>query len=437
MSIDVSNEQQMNNEKIIQRNIQKEWLLKKHAHEKIQSIRNDFPILNRKVNGHRLAYLDSAATAQKPDCMLKAMEDYYLTSNANIHRGVHSLSTEATELYEKSRQTVQRFINASSAKECIFTRGTTEAINLIAASFGNQFIHENDEILISAMEHHSNIVPWQILCEQRGALLKVIPMDSNGELKMDTVDKLLSSKTKLVAISHVSNALGTLNPIAEIIKKAHHYDIPVLVDGAQAAPHLKVDVQALDCDFYAFSGHKIYGPTGIGVLYGKSRWLETLPPYQAGGEMILSVTFEKTLYNEIPYKFEAGTPPIAEAVGLAASLDYLNAIGWDIIQHHEQDLLKYATDALSSIKGITVIGTAKEKRGVISFTLEGIHPHDIGSIVDQVGVAIRTGHHCAMPTMDFFNVPATARASFGIYNNEIDVDQLVEALDQVKKIFKV
>lgn len=429
MSTDISQNQKqyMNNETIIQKNTQ----------EKIQSIRNDFPIFNRKVNGHRLAYLDSAATAQKPYCMLKAMEDYYLNSNANIHRGVHTLSTEATELYEKSRQIVQHFINAPSAKECIFTRGTTEAINLVAASFGKQFIHENDEILISAMEHHSNIVPWQILCEQSGAILKIIPMDLNGELKMDAVDQLLSKKTKLVSLSHVSNALGTLNPIAEIIKKAHHYGIPVLVDGAQAAPHLKVDVQALDCDFYAFSGHKIYGPTGIGVLYGKSHWLEKLPPYQAGGEMILSVSFEKTLYNEIPYKFEAGTPPIAEVVGLAASLEYLNAIGWDIIQQHEQDLLKYATNALSSIAGLTVIGTAKEKLGVISFTLEGVHPHDIGSIVDQFGVSIRTGHHCAMPTMDFFKVAATARASFGIYNTEIDVDQLVQALDQVKRIFKL
>jgi cysteine desulfurase/selenocysteine lyase len=403
--------------------------------ERLHSIRADFPILTQKIKGYPLAYLDSAATTQKPQCMISALEQYYRNTNANIHRGVHHLSTAATHAYEESRQTVQRFINASQAKECIFTRGTTEAINLVASGFG-QFIKENDEILISAMEHHSNIVPWQVLCKNVGAHLKIIPMNARGELEMTALEKSLTHKTKLISITHVSNALGTLNPIAEVIQKAHARHIPVFIDGAQAAAHLPIDVQALDCDFYAFSGHKIYGPTGVGVLYGKAKWLEAMQPYQTGGEMILSVTFEKTQYNEIPFKFEAGTPPIAEVIALASSLNYLTHIGWDFIQKHEQSLLHYATKALTLIPGLQLIGTAQEKVGVVSFILDGIHPHDIGSIVDQYGVAIRTGHHCSMPTMDFFKVPATARISFGIYNTQEDIEQLVKALYEVQRIFK-
>lgn len=403
----------------------------------LTNIRQDFPILGQQIQGFPLAYLDSAATTQKPKIVIDTISDYYQTTNANVHRGVHHLSVEATKAFDAARSTVQRFIHAKEARECIFTRGTTEAINLIAYSFGQQFIQEGDEILISHLEHHSNIVPWQILCQQKGAKLKVIPMNPQGELTLDTLDKLLSQRTKLVSITHVSNALGTINPIKEIIQRCQARNIPVLIDGAQATAHLKVDVQDLDCDFYAFSGHKAYGPTGIGVLYGKSHWLQQLPPYQTGGEMVSSVTFDKTHYAEIPYKFEAGTPAIAEVLGLAASLNYINSIGWDRIFKHEQALLHTATECLSKIPGVQILGRAKEKIGIIAFTLAGVHPHDIGSIVDQHGVAIRTGHHCAMPIMDFFGVPATARASFGIYNNEADIEQLVRALYEVKKIFKV
>lgn len=402
----------------------------------IEAIRQDFPILNTIVRGQRLAYLDNAATTQKPLCVLDTLNQYYRELNANVHRGVHYLSEAATEAYENARQTVQHFLNAKHAKECIFVKSATEAINLVASSFGRQFIRPGDEIWISTMEHHSNIVPWQMLCQHHGAHLKIIPINEKGELLLESLENQYSEKIKLLAITHVSNTLGTLNPLKEIIDKAHAYHIPVLIDGTQSAPHFKIDVQALDCDFFIFSGHKIYGPTGIGVLYGKASWLEALPPYQGGGEMIAEVNFIKgTTYKEIPLKFEAGTPPIAEAIGLSSALKYLTQLGWDAIWAHEQSLLHYATEALATISGIKIIGTAPKKIGVISFIMENIHPHDIGSIVDQFGVAIRTGHHCTMPVMDFFKVPATARISFGIYNNLTDIDQLINALHEVKKIF--
>jgi cysteine desulfurase/selenocysteine lyase len=398
-------------------------------------IRSDFPILKKTIHGHPLVYLDNAATTQKPQCVLDSLNQYYSEMNANIHRGVHQLSTIATEAYENARALVQKFINAKHAKECIFVRGTTEAINLVATSFGGKHVKKDDEILISALEHHSNIVPWQMLCQAKGAHLKVIPMNEQGELKLEMLEQLFSKKTKLLAITHASNALGTLNPLAEIIKRAHAHHIPVLVDGAQSAPHLKIDVQALDCDFYTFSSHKTYGPTGVGILYGKADLLEAMPPYQGGGEMILQVSFEKSTYNEIPFKFEAGTPAIAEVIAFGSALEYLENVGWDYITAHEKTLLHYATEKLGSFPGLQILGTAKEKVGVISFTLDGVHPHDIGSIVDQWGVAIRTGHHCAMPIMDFFNVPATARASFGLYNTCDDIDQLIVGLHEVRRIF--
>ncbi len=403
----------------------------------IHKIREDFPILKQMIHGKPLAYLDNAATTQKPYCVIDSLTQYYTETNANIHRGVHHLSEAATKAYEDARIKVQSFLNASSHRECIFVKSTTEAINLVAATFGEQYIQPGDEILISALEHHSNIVPWQFLCQKRGALLKVMPINKLGELKLEKLEQLITTKTKLLAISYASNALGTINPLKEIIKIAHAHHIPVLVDAAQAAPHLKMDVQALDCDFLTFSGHKIYGPTGIGVLYGKSHWLEELPPYQGGGDMIKQVTFEYSTYNDIPFKFEAGTPPIAEAIALGQALDYLNQLGWDFIITHEKNLLEYTTNALTSFSGVKLIGTAREKVSVISFTLQGVHPHDIGSIVDQEGVAIRTGHHCAMPIMDFFKVPATARASMGIYNTLEDIDRLIIGLHKVKQIFKV
>jgi len=401
----------------------------------LQNIRADFPILQKTIHGHPLVYLDNAATTQKPQCVLDALNQYYSGMNANIHRGVHQLSTTATEAYENARITVQKFINAKQAKECIFVRGATEAINLVAASFGGKFVNSGDEILISAMEHHSNIVPWQLLCQAKGAHLKVIPINERGELKLETIEQLFSKKTKLLAITHASNALGTQNPLAEIIQSAHAHHIPVLVDGAQSAPHLKIDVQALDCDFFTFSSHKTYGPTGVGILYGKTHWLEAMPPYQGGGEMILEVSFEKSTYNEIPFKFEAGTPAIAEVIAFGSALEYLERLGWDFITTHEKTLLRDATEKLSAFPGLKIIGTAKEKVGVISFMLDGVHPHDIGSILDQFGIAIRTGHHCAMPIMDFFNVPATARASFGIYNTIDDIDKLMMGLHEVRRIF--
>lgn len=402
----------------------------------VETIRADFPILKHWVNGKPLVYLDNAATSQKPQSVIDSMSHYYLEENSNIHRGVHFLSDKATQSYEAARVKIQRYINASNQKEIIFTRGTTESINLVAHSFGKKYVKAGDEILISAMEHHSNIVPWQMLCEERGAVLRVIPMNDAGDLLLDEYKKLLSPKVKLVALVHVSNALGTVNPIKEMIATAHERNIPVLVDGAQAIPHLKIDVQGLDCDFYAFSGHKMYGPTGVGILYGKQNRLEAMPPYQGGGDMIKSVTFEKTIYNDLPNKFEAGTPNIVGGVGLGATIDYLNRLDMNVVAEYEHDLLAYATDALLTIKGVNIIGTAKHKAGVVSFTLEGIHPHDIGTILDDDGIAIRTGHHCAQPVMLRFGVPATARASFAVYNTKEEVDALVKGIYKVIEVFK-
>ena len=401
----------------------------------IKNLAQSFPILKQSIHGHRLAYLDNAATTQKPQCVIDVLTRYYTHTNANIHRSVHYLGEQATEGYEKARETVQRFLNAKTSKECIFVKSTTEAINLVATCFSD-FIKEGDEILISAMEHHSNIVPWQMLCERRGAYLKVIPMNASGELELDTLHTFVTPKTKLLAITHVSNALGTLNPIKEIISLAHAHQIPVFVDGAQSAPHLKIDVQALDCDFFTFSSHKTYGPTGVGVLYGKEKWLNALPPYQGGGDMISKVSFTKTLYKELPYKFEAGTPAISSVIGLGAALEYLMTLDFQAIVEHEQYLLTVATEQLLTIPGIRIIGTAKHKIGVISFTMDSIHPHDIGTIIDQKGVAIRSGHHCAMPTMDFFGVPSTARLSFGLYNTVEDIEQLMQALEMVSHMFR-
>jgi cysteine desulfurase/selenocysteine lyase len=401
----------------------------------VWKVREDFPILRREVNGKPLVYLDNAATAQKPQAVIDTLDRFYREENSNVHRGVHFLSQLATEEYEKARVTAQRFLNAAEPREIIFVRGTTEGINLVASSFGRSHIRAGNEILISVMEHHSNIVPWQILCEEKGAHLRVAPIDNSGELELEEFEKLLGPKTKLVALVHLSNALGTLNPVRRIIEMAHRRNVPVLLDGAQAAPHLKVDVRELDCDFYVFSGHKMYGPTGIGVLYGKAALLEAMPPYQGGGEMISSVTFEKTTYNVIPNKFEAGTPHVAGAVGLAAAIDYFSALDRKAVEAYEHELLAYATEALRKIPGLRIIGTAREKAGVISFVLDGIHPHDIGTIVDQEGIAIRTGHHCAQPVMDRFGVPATARASLAFYNTKEEIDALVTSLHKVKEVF--
>ncbi len=401
-----------------------------------EKVRRDFPILSQKVNKKPLIYLDNAATSQKPQIVIDTLKQYYEKDNANIHRGVHFLSEHATDQYEKAREKIARFLNAKDHREIIFARGTTEAINLVAQTYGRKNIKAGDEILISMMEHHSNIVPWQMLCEQTGAVLKIIPINLAGEIVFEEYTKLLSDRTKLVAISHISNALGTINPIKKIIDLAHQYNARVLIDGAQAAPHVKVDVQALDCDFYAFSGHKCFGPTGIGVLYGKAKILEDMPPYQGGGDMISQVSFEKTTYNHIPYKFEAGTPAIAEVIGLGAAIDYLNEIGFEKLAHYEHELLQYATEALSRISGLRIIGTAKEKASVISFVLEDIHPHDIGTVLDLEGIAIRTGHHCAMPLMQWYQVPATARASFSFYNTQEEIDALVKGIIKVKEVFK-
>ncbi len=398
-------------------------------------IREDFPALHQQVHGKPLVYLDNAATTQKPRPVLEALRRFYESECANVHRGVHTLSQRATEAYERARAIVRRFLNARSEQEIIFVRGTTEAINLVAHSFGRPRLRPGDEILISAMEHHSNIVPWQILCEATGARLRVAPINDEGELLLDEFEKLLSPRTRLVAITHLSNALGTINPVREIIRLAHARGVPVLLDGAQAVAHLKVDVQELDCDFYAFSGHKLYGPTGIGVLYGKAEWLEEMPPYQGGGDMISSVTFEKTTYNRLPYKFEAGTPHIAGAIGLGAAIEYVTTLGLERIAAHERDLLAYATEAISGIPGLRLIGTAREKASILSFTLEGIHPHDLGTILDHEGIAIRAGHHCAQPVMERFGVPATARASFALYNTREEVDALVLALQKAREVF--
>ena len=398
-------------------------------------VREEFPALKQLVHGKPLVYLDNAATTQKPQLVIDAITRFYQEDCSNIHRGVHLLSERATKAYEDVRLAVQQFINAADPAEVIFVRGTTEAINLVAHSYGRTHVQAGDAVLISAMEHHSNIVPWQILCEERGARLRVVPMNGRGELLLDEYEKLLTPRTKLVAVSHVSNALGTVNPVRQIIAMAHEHGIPVLVDGAQAVPHLQVDVQKLDCDFYAFSGHKMYGPTGVGVLYGKKRLLEAMPPYQGGGDMISSVTFEKTTYNRLPFKFEAGTPNIAGVIGLGAAIEYLGRIALERVAVHEHYLLAYATERISSLPGVRLIGTAQEKAAVLSFVLEGVHPHDIGTVLDQEGIAVRTGHHCAQPVMQFFGVPATARASFALYNTEEEVDALMRGLCKVQEIF--
>jgi cysteine desulfurase/selenocysteine lyase len=401
----------------------------------VERVRADFPILHTKVHGKQLIYLDNAATSQKPKAVIEAITQYYERDNANIHRGVHSLSERATAEFEAARKTVQSFLHARRAEEIVFVRGATEAINLVAQTYGRTHVSAGDEVLITAMEHHSNIVPWQLLCNQKRAELRVAPINDDGELILDELERLLGPRTKIVAIPHVSNALGTINPLATIAKMAHARNIPVLVDGAQAVPRLSVDVRELDCDFYAFSGHKAYGPTGIGALYGKSALLEAMPPYQGGGDMISSVTFAKTTYNKVPHKFEAGTPDIAGAIGLKTALEYLDGLGMDNIAAHEQELLAYATDAVSTIPGLRVIGTAKEKTGVLSFVMDGVHPHDIGTILDQEGIAIRTGHHCAQPVMERFGVEATARASFGLYNTKQEIDSLVRSIEKVKEVF--
>ncbi len=394
----------------------------------VEKIRNDFPILRQRIHGKPLVYLDNAATSQKPQSVIDATKRYYEMENSNIHRGVHYLSEHATQLYEQARTKVQRFINASSLKEIVFVRGTTEAINLVAQTYGRKHVNQNDEVVISGLEHHSNIVPWQLLCEERSAKLRVIPINDNGELILEEYEKLLKGKVKIVSLSHVSNALGTINPVKKMIDLAHRYGIPVLIDGAQAVPHMKVDVSDLGCDFYAFSSHKMFGPTGVGILYSKKDLLEAMPPYQGGGDMIKSVTFEKTIYNDLPFKFEAGTPNIAGGIGLGAAIDYINSVDMDVVYHHELELLHYATNTLSSIKGVHIIGTAKEKAGVVSFTIDNIHPHDIGTILDSDGIAIRTGHHCAQPIMIRFNIPATARASFAMYNTKEEIDALAKGV---------
>jgi len=399
-------------------------------------IRETFPIFREPVHGKRLVYLDNAATTQKPQIVLEALTRFYTKECANIHRGVHYLSERATESYETSREKVRRFINARSTQEIVFVRGTTEAINLVSQTYGRTHLRAGDEILISGMEHHSNIVPWQMLCEEKSARLRVIPINFAGELIFEQYEKLLSPKTRLVAVTGVSNALGTINPVRDIIRLAHERNVPVLVDGAQAIQHMAVDVQALDCDFFAFSGHKMYGPTGVGVLYGKEALLDSMPPYQGGGDMISSVTFEKTLYNRLPYKFEAGTPNVAGGIGLGAAIDYLQSIGMENISAHEHDLITYGTRVLEMLHGLRLVGTAREKASVLSFVLEGIHPHDIGTILDKEGIAIRTGHHCAQPVMEFFQIPATARASVGIYNTRDDLDALVGGIRKVQEVFR-
>ncbi|MDY8135285.1 cysteine desulfurase [Aquimarina sp. 2201CG5-10] len=397
----------------------------------VHKIREDFPILNRKVNGKPLVYFDNAATSQTPQVVIDTIVEYYSHYNANIHRGVHTLSQEATDAYEIARKKIQQHFNAAHTHEIILTSGTTHSINIIATGFTN-LLSKGDEIIVSALEHHSNIVPWQMLCERTGAVLKVIPMNEEGELVMEVFDKLLSNKTKLVFTNHISNALGTINPIEEIIEKAHNVGAAVLIDGAQSCPHIKPDVQALDVDFYVASAHKLCGPTGVGMLYGKSDWLNKLPPYQGGGEMIEQVTFEKTTYAGLPHKFEAGTPNICGGIAFGAALDYMNSIGFDTIADYENELLVYGTQKLLEIEGLKIYGTSKNKTSVISFNLEGIHPYDIGTIVDKLGIAVRTGHHCAQPIMDFYNIPGTVRASFSFYNTIEEVDALVEAVKKAK-----
>lgn len=401
-----------------------------------EDIRADFPILQTKVYGKPLVYLDNAATTQKPRCVVDTICGNYYTQNANIHRGVHFLSQRATEAHEEARKTVQKFLNAKSEREIIFTRGTTEAVNLVASSFGKAFCKEGDEIVVSQMEHHSNIVPWQILQADRGVSLKVIPFDEKGVLQVDKLNDLLTERTKLVAVAHVSNTLGTVNPVKEIVRMAHERGIPVLVDGAQSVPHMKVDVQDIDADFYVFSGHKIYGPTGMGALYGKEEWLDKLPPYQGGGEMIKNVSFEKTTFNELPFKFEAGTPDYIGSTALAEAIRYVEAIGMDNIARHEQALLKYATEKLSQIENIRFIGEAENKSGLVSFLVGDIHPYDLGAILDKLGIAVRTGHHCAEPVMKAFGIEGTVRASFGIYNTLEEIDILVAGVERAARMFR-
>lgn len=396
---------------------------------KIENIRSDFPILHQQVYGKPLIYLDNAATTQKPKVVIDALSNYYKTINSNIHRGVHFLSQQATDAYEQSRRYVQQTIHSAHSHEIIFTRGTTESINLIASSFGKKFVNEEDEIIISTMEHHSNIVPWQLMCEERKAKIRIIPIDENGELIFEEIKNLINEKTKLIAVAHVSNTLGTINPIHKIIELAHLHNIPILIDGAQAVSHIRIDVQELDCDFYCFSAHKVYGPMGIGVLYGKEKWLEELPPYQGGGEMIKNVTFEKTTFNELPFKFEAGTPSVGDALGLEVALRYVDSIGIENIAVHENNLLKYATEKLTAqIENVRIIGTAGEKTSVLSFLVGNIHPSDLGTILDKLGVAVRTGHHCTQILMDRFCIPGTVRASFAMYNSMHEVDAFTDAV---------
>ena len=401
----------------------------------VEKVRKDFPILHQMINGKPLIYLDNAATSQKPKNVIDAIETYYREYNSNIHRGVHTLSENATETYESSRLKIKNFINANSTKEIVFVRGATEAINLVAQSLGRDSLNENDEIIITELEHHSNIVPWQLLSQQTGAKLKFIPINNKGELIEEEYKKLLNKKTRIVAVGHISNALGTINPIETIITMAHEYDAKVLIDGAQAAPHTLIDVKKLDCDFYVFSGHKLFGPTGVGVLYGKKDLLEKMPPYQGGGDMIKMVSMKETQYNDLPYKFEAGTPNIAGVIGLGAAIDYVNEIGLENISTYENKLLNYANQQASEITGLKFIGTARQKASILSFTLDGIHPHDVGTILNSEGIAIRTGHHCAMPVMEYFKIPATSRASFTFYNTHEEIDALIKAIEKCKKVF--
>ncbi len=401
----------------------------------VARVREDFPVLAERVHGKPLAYLDNAATAQKPQAVLHRLARYYETENSNIHRGVHRLSEKATQAYEDARGTLRRFVNAAEDREIVFVRGATEAINLVARCYGGARLQPGDEVVVSAMEHHSNIVPWQIVCREKGARLRVVPIDDRGDMILEEYHRLLGPRTRMVALPHVSNALGTVNPVRELVRAAHGVGAPVLIDGAQGAPHAVVDVQDLDCDFYAFSGHKLYGPTGVGVLYGKADLLEAMPPYQGGGDMILSVSFERTEYNVLPYKFEAGTPHIAGVVGLGAAVDYLEALGLDAVAAHEDRLLTYAVERLTRTPGVRFIGTPKRRASLVSFVLDGVHAHDVGTILDREGVAVRTGHHCAMPVMERYGVPATVRASFGCYNTETEVDALADGLEKAGRIF--
>jgi len=402
----------------------------------IESVRKDFPILTREVNGHPLTYLDSGASSQKPRSVVDTVARYYREQHANIHRGVHHLSQQATRAYEESREKIRAYINAEHAHEVIFTKGTTDGINLVASSFGRKFLQQGDEVIISTMEHHSNIVPWQMICEEVGAVLKVAPIDKRGELIMDEFQKMLNARTKLIAIVHVSNSLGTINPVEDIIRLAHEKEIPVLLDGAQAVPHMRVDVRAMDVDFYAFSSHKLFGPTGAGVLYGKEALLDSMPPYQGGGDMIERVTFEKTTYHSLPHKFEAGTPNIVGAIGTGVAIDYVTRFDEREIIAHEQDILLYATEKLTGIDGLSIIGNAKNKASVISFLLDGVHPFDVGTILDQLGIAVRTGHHCTQPLMDFYAIPGTVRASFALYNHRADVDALVAGVERAASMLR-